>query len=59
MADFAQTSEARSSVAAPQAPGRRSLLELAPLELDCMNTLWPLGEGTVRQIRDALSTPPS
>jgi BlaI family transcriptional regulator, penicillinase repressor len=36
-------------------PHRRSLLELAPLELACMNTLWPLGEGTVRQIRDALA----
>ena len=31
---------------------RRSLLELAPLELDCMNALWPMGEGTVREIRD-------
>jgi predicted transcriptional regulator len=34
---------------------RRSLLELAPLELDCMNTLWPMGEGTVREIRDRLA----
>jgi BlaI family transcriptional regulator, penicillinase repressor len=34
---------------------RRSLLELAPLELDCMNTLWPLGEATVREIRDRLA----
>lgn len=34
---------------------RRSLLDLAPLELDCMNTLWPLGEGTVREIRDRLA----
>jgi BlaI family transcriptional regulator, penicillinase repressor len=34
---------------------RRGLLELAPLELDCMNTLWPIGEGTVRQIRDLLA----
>jgi predicted transcriptional regulator len=34
---------------------RRSLLDLAPLELDCMNTLWPLGEGTVRDIRDRLA----
>lgn len=34
---------------------RRSLLELAPLELDCMNTLWPLGEATVREIRDGLA----
>jgi BlaI family penicillinase repressor len=34
---------------------RRSLLDLAPLELDCMNTLWPMGEGTVRDIRDRLA----
>jgi BlaI family transcriptional regulator, penicillinase repressor len=34
---------------------RRAVLDLAPLELDCMNTLWPLGEGTVRQIRDRLA----
>jgi predicted transcriptional regulator len=34
---------------------RRSVLGLAPLELDCMNTLWPMGEGTVREIRDGLA----
>src|SRR6202451_2922554 len=34
---------------------RRSLLDLAPLELDCMNTLWPMGQGTVREIRDRLA----
>src|SRR5271156_3936982 len=34
---------------------RRSLLDLAPLELDCMNTLWPMGEGSVREIRDRLA----
>jgi BlaI family penicillinase repressor len=34
---------------------RRSLLDLAPLELDCMNTLWPMGEGTVREIRERLA----
>src|SRR5580704_17021132 len=36
-------------------PPRRAVLDLAPLELDCMNTLWPLGEGTVREIRDGLA----
>jgi len=36
-------------------PPRRSLLDLAPLELDCMNTLWPIGEATVREIRDGLA----
>jgi BlaI family penicillinase repressor len=34
---------------------RRALLDLAPLELDCMNTLWPMGQGTVREIRDQLA----
>jgi BlaI family transcriptional regulator, penicillinase repressor len=34
---------------------RRSVLDLAPLELACMNTLWPLGEATVRDIRDRLA----
>ncbi len=34
---------------------RRRVLDLAPLELDCMNTLWPIGEGTVREIRDRLA----
>ncbi|MGB8836546.1 MAG: BlaI/MecI/CopY family transcriptional regulator [Candidatus Acidiferrales bacterium] len=34
---------------------RRAVLDLAPLELDCMNTLWPMGEGTVRDIRDRLA----
>ncbi|HKF51499.1 MAG TPA: BlaI/MecI/CopY family transcriptional regulator [Candidatus Acidoferrales bacterium] len=34
---------------------RRKLLELAPLELECMTTLWGLREGTVREIRDALA----
>jgi BlaI family penicillinase repressor len=34
---------------------RRAVLDLAPLELDCMNTLWPMGEGTVRDIRDQLA----
>lgn len=34
---------------------RQSVLDLAPLELDCMNTLWPMGEATVRDIRDRLA----
>jgi predicted transcriptional regulator len=38
----------------PPSP-RRAVLDLAPLELDCMNTLWPMGEGTVREIRDRLA----
>jgi BlaI family transcriptional regulator, penicillinase repressor len=34
--------------------GRHSILDLAPLELDCMNALWPSGEATVRQIQETL-----
>jgi predicted transcriptional regulator len=34
---------------------RKSILELAPLECDCMNALWALGEASVHQIRDALA----
>ncbi|HUJ41198.1 MAG TPA: BlaI/MecI/CopY family transcriptional regulator [Candidatus Acidoferrales bacterium] len=34
---------------------RKSLLDLAPLELDCMSRLWALGEATVREIRDNLA----
>jgi BlaI family transcriptional regulator, penicillinase repressor len=45
-----------TSPAAEKARGpRRSVLDLAPLELDCMNTLWPMGEASVRQIRDQLA----
>jgi predicted transcriptional regulator len=35
---------------------RRSILDFAPLELDCMNALWRLGEATVRDIHAALAT---
>jgi predicted transcriptional regulator len=45
------TVEALSHLPTP----RKSLLDLAPLELDCMSRLWQLGEGTVRQIRDNLA----
>jgi predicted transcriptional regulator len=34
---------------------RKSILDLAPLELDCMNALWPLGEATVREVHEAVS----
>ena len=34
---------------------RKSILDLAPLELDCMNALWPLGEATVRDVQQAIS----
>jgi predicted transcriptional regulator len=34
---------------------RKSILDLAPLELDCMNALWPLGEATVRDVHEAVA----
>jgi predicted transcriptional regulator len=34
---------------------RHSILNLAPLELECMSALWPIGEGTVRDIHSQLS----
>jgi predicted transcriptional regulator len=39
-----------------RAPGpRHSILDLAPLELECLSVLWPMGEGTVRDIHRALT----
>jgi len=38
----------------PGGGARHSILDLAPLELDCMNALWPAGEATVRDIQQAL-----
>ena len=34
---------------------RKSILDLAPLECGCMSALWLLGEGTVRDVREALA----
>ena len=34
---------------------RHSILDLAPLELECLSALWPMGEGTVRDIHRELS----
>src|ERR1700686_4515476 len=46
-----------NQIATPQrGPGpRHSILDLAPLELECLSVLWPLGEGTVRDIHRALT----
>lgn len=41
---------------APTGERRRSILDLAPFELDCMNALWPLGEATVKQVQESLMT---
>ena len=43
------------AVSAPGNGSRKSILELAPLECECMNALWLLGEGTVLEIRDQLA----
>jgi BlaI family penicillinase repressor len=40
--------------AGQNADKRRSILDLAPFELDCMNALWPLGEATVKQVQESL-----
>jgi predicted transcriptional regulator len=34
---------------------RHSILDLAPLELECLSALWPMGEGTVRDIHGQLT----
>jgi len=34
---------------------RRAVLDLAPLERECMQALWPLGEGTVHEIREQMA----
>jgi predicted transcriptional regulator len=33
----------------------RSALDLAPLERECMQALWPIGQGTVREIREQMA----
>jgi predicted transcriptional regulator len=48
--------QALGTVAPKARSPRRAVLDLAPLELDCMNTLWPVGEATVREIRDLLAS---
>jgi BlaI family penicillinase repressor len=39
----------------PASGVRHSILDLAPLELDCLSALWPRGEATVREIQQALA----
>jgi BlaI family penicillinase repressor len=52
MATGVQPAAISSSV--PNGDRRRSILDLAPFELDCMNALWPLGEATVKQVQESL-----
>jgi BlaI family transcriptional regulator, penicillinase repressor len=51
-----KTAASEGAMAGPGVHLRRSILELAPLELDCMNALWSVGEGTVRQIQQLMAT---
>src|ERR1700675_510062 len=48
-----QAASSRSTSRSGSGP-RHSILDLAPLELECMSALWPLGEGTVRDIHRQL-----
>jgi BlaI family penicillinase repressor len=48
------SSAEQSSTPRPPSP-RHSILDLAPLELECLIVLWPMGEGTVRDIHHALA----
>ncbi|HSZ20574.1 MAG TPA: BlaI/MecI/CopY family transcriptional regulator [Candidatus Acidoferrum sp.] len=43
------------STASRGAGPRHSILDLAPLELECLSVLWPMGQGTVRDICRALA----
>ncbi len=49
------TDNAEHSGQSRAAGPRHSILDLAPLELECLSVLWPLGEGTVRDIHGALA----
>jgi predicted transcriptional regulator len=52
-----ETTSAGNFADVARAPGpRHSILDLAPLELECLSVLWPLGESTVRDIHRALSS---
>jgi BlaI family transcriptional regulator, penicillinase repressor len=44
-----------AGIAKHAAGPRHSILDLAPLELECLSALWPMGEGTVRDIHRQLS----
>jgi predicted transcriptional regulator len=49
------TNNAERSGHARGAGPRHSILDLAPLELECLSVLWPMREGTVRDIHRALA----
>ena len=50
------TNNNREQITAPRPSGpRHSILDLAPLELECLSVLWPMGEGTVRDVHRAIA----
>lgn len=53
--DNAVELSAQSSSHARGAGPRHSILDLAPLELECLSVLWPIGESTVRDIHRTLA----
>lgn len=51
-----ETNNSTQPAAHARTPGpRHSILDLAPLELECLSVLWPMGEGTVGDIHRVLS----
>ena len=51
-----ENSNNAETAASPRPSGvRHSILDLAPLELECLSALWPMGEATVRDIHRALA----
>jgi predicted transcriptional regulator len=53
--DNAVELSAQSSSQSRGAGPRHSILDLAPLELECLSVLWPIGESTVRDIHRSLA----
>jgi len=49
------TAQSTEQPIARAAGPRHSILDLAPLELECLSVLWPTGESTVREIHRALA----
>jgi BlaI family transcriptional regulator, penicillinase repressor len=49
-----RNNEQQAGAPRPSSP-RHSILDLAPLELECLSVLWPMGEGTVRDIYRTLA----
>ena len=51
-----ESNNSAEQISPPRPTGpRHSILDLAPLELECLSALWPMGEGSVRDIYLALA----